>query len=146
MEIEGLEIDSCQCQLHASRCIPSCKLVLFSSGTLISGCSHTSDSQSVRGSEDGPSGAAPSCAVSGPGGAWSRLVGLRPPSSLSPPPTGVSCAAPRIRMSVLSSLAPSREGETLQVVPRPRFTPRGSGEAEPLKDSRVHANQQAVAK
>ena len=68
MEIEGLEIDSCQCQLHASRCIPSCKLVLCSSGTLISGCSHTSDSQSVRGSEDGPSGAAPSCAVSGPAG------------------------------------------------------------------------------
>lgn len=68
MEIEGLEIDSRQCQLHASGCIPSCKLVLSSSGTLLSGCSHTSDSQSVSGSEDGPSGVVPSCAVSGPAG------------------------------------------------------------------------------
>ena len=33
--------------------------------------------------------------------------------------------APRIRVSVVSSLAPSWEGETLHVVPRPRFTPRG---------------------
>lgn len=116
----------------------------------MSGCSHTSESQSVSGSEDGPSGAAPSCAVSGPGRpaltpgpscavsgpwgqpcpgwqspTWSRLVGLRPPSSLSQPPTGVKCVAPRIRVSVVSSLAPSWEGETLHVVPRPRFTPRG---------------------
>ena len=150
MEIKGLEIDSRQCQLHASHCIPSCKLALFSSGTLTSGCSHTSESQSVSGSEDGPSGAAPSCAVLRCGGpaltpspscavsglwgqpcprwrspTWSWLVGLRPPSSLSQPPTGVKCVAPRIRVSVVSSLAPSWEGETLHVVPRPRFTPRG---------------------
>lgn len=104
---------------------PSCKLALFSSGTLMSGCSHTSESQSVSGSEDGPQGCL-SCAVSGPGRpaltpgpscavsavgpalprwqspTWSRLVGLRPPSSLSQPPTGGN-VAPRIRVSVVSS-------------------------------------------
>ena len=102
VEIKGLEIDSCQCQLHASRCIPSCKLVLFSSGTLISGCSHTSDSQSVRGSEDGPSGAAPSCAVSGPGGpgvglwAWDRpplWAHLQQEWAVRPPGSGWVCWA-----------------------------------------------------
>ena len=79
-------------------------------------------------------GLPPAMLCQGPGGrhwpGWwsptgSQPVGLRPPSSLSPPPTGVSCAAPRIRERVVSSLAPSREGETLQAVPRPRFTPRG---------------------
>ena len=102
MGIEGLEIDSRQCQLHGSDFIPSSKPALFPFGILITDGTHTSESQSVSGPEDGHSGGLPPrCATSGPRmpappvvavTSLEVLMGLRAPFLLSPPLTGVSCS------------------------------------------------------